>query len=498
MNTTNSNNITSAKSPKGDLGVGIFKTLVTREIQGAIIDFRFWVVLILCISIIPLSFYVSVKNYSQKLSNYQQEVQSYLDKTQVYSNFKAEGVHPPAPLGIFSQGLESKMPHKIFTSRDEGFKVEYAKPDNKKDLLGEIDFAFIVAFVLSILAIVFTFSSISGDKESGLLRLVLSNPVFRKQVLMAKLMGNYMVFLVPFILSLLIALIIVYISGIIPVFSKELLIPALIMLGISLLFILVMFNLGLWISSLTRNSILSVNVLLLIWIILGLVIPKISPIIGAAIYPVESVSVFESKKVLLRYNISKEWDNEEEDLYEKLRIQYRPESEGVSSDWKDINSAYDEQVLPIREKYESLLASEMEKLVNDYNMRCNRQNNMARSIARLSPIHLINSLMAEFSGTGYSEADNFMQQAKQYQADVTHNYYDKMILKTYRAKGSSMSMSNISNPDLPKKAPVLENYKYVGISQIFQQNWIDIALLGFYCLLFFVCGFVSFLRFDVR
>jgi ABC-type transport system involved in multi-copper enzyme maturation permease subunit len=316
---------------------------------------------------------------------------------------------------------------------------------------------------------------------------------------MAKLIGNYVVFLVPFILSLLMAFLIIYVSGIIPIFSKELFIPVLIILGISLLFILLMFNLGLWISALTRNSILSVNVLLLIWIILGLVVPKISPIIGAAIYPVESTSVFESKKALLRYNISKEWDKEEEDLYERLRNQFRPGTEGVSYEWADINSAYDEQVPPIREKYEQLLAAETEKLVNDYTMRCNKQNNIARSIARLSPIHAVNSLMAEFSGTGYSEVDNFMQQAKQYQADVAHNYYDKMIFKTYKAGGGSyMSRGSGIPDDVPKEAPTLENYKYVSVGQIFQQNRVDIALLGFYCLLFFVCGFVSFLRFDVR
>jgi ABC-type transport system involved in multi-copper enzyme maturation permease subunit len=474
-----------------------FKTLLIREVQSAIIDFRFWVVLVLCVSIIPLSFYVSVRSYSQQLSDYQQEIQSYKDKTQVYAETKAEGVRPPSPLSVFSLGLNYKMPYKVITSRNRDYRIEYAKPDNKKDLLGEIDFGFIVSFVLSILAIVFTFSSISGDKENGLFRLVLANPVLRRQVLMAKLVGNYVVFLAPFILSMLIALLVVYVSGIIPVFSKELLFPVLIMIALSLLFILVMFNLGLWISALTRNSILSVNVLLLIWIVLGLVIPKISPIIGSVVYPVESTGVFDSKKALLRYSISKEWDKEEADLYERLRNQFRPGTDGVSNDWKDINSAYDEQVIPIREKYERLLASETEKLVNDYNMRCNKQNNIARSIARLSPISAVNSLMAEFSGTGYSEADNFMQQAKQFQTDVTNNFYNKIIMKTYKAKGSSMSIG-VPSGDIPKEVPVLENYKHVAIGQIFRQNWIDIALLGFYCLLFFVCSFVSFLRFDVR
>jgi len=477
---------------------GIFKTLVTREIQSAILDFRFWVVFALCLSIIPLSFYVSVKNYSQRLSDYQQEVQLYRDKNQIYPQAKTEGVRPPLPLSIFSQGLGYKMPYKVITSRDGDYKIEYAKPDNKKDLLGEIDFAFIVSFILSILAIVFTFSSISGDKESGMLRLVLSNPVFRRQLLMAKLVGNYVVFLVPFLISLLIALIIVYVSGVVPVFSKELFVPILIMLGISFLFILVMFNLGLWISVLTRNSILSINVLLLIWIVLGLVIPKISPIIGAAIYPVESTGVFESNKALLRENIFREQQNEEEDLYEKLRNQYRPGTSGIQGDWDDINLVYDVQVLPIREKYEQLLNFETAKITNDYNIRCDRQNNIVRSIARLSPINLVNSLLSEFSSTGYSEANNFMQQAKQYQADVLNNFYAKFHYKIYRAKGSGYEMGIPPFDNNPTEVPVLENYRSVSVGQIFQQNWVDIALLGFYCLLFFLCGFISFLRFDVR
>jgi len=480
---------------------GSFKTLVMREIQGAVIDFRFWVVLVLCVSIIPLSFYVSTRNYSQRLSDYQQEVQTYRDRTgSVWYNMVAEGVHPPSPLSIFSQGLNTKMPYKVLTSREGDYRIEYAKPDDKQDLLGEIDFAFIVAFVLSILAIVFTFGSISGDKESGVMRLVLANPVLRRQLLMAKLIGNYVVFLVPFILSLLIAIPVIYMSGIIPVFSKDLFLPILIMLGICLLFILVMFNLGLWMSALTHNSILSINVLLLIWIILGLVVPKISPIIGMAVYPVESRSVFESKKALLRANIAKEQYKEEEELYESLRAQFRPISSGVSSNWNDINSAYDEQVKPIREKYEQQITLETEQLSNDYTMRCNRQNNVVRSISRLSPINSVNNLLAEFSGTGYSEVDNFVQQAKQFQTTVEQTVYDRFEYKIYRSQGGTSSsvklLEDYKSQDIP--VPMFDNYKHVGVAEIFQQNWVDIALLGFYCLLFFVCGFVSFLRFDVR
>ena len=94
----------------------IFKTLFFREVQGAIVDFRFWVVLVLCLSIMPLSFYVSVKDYAQRLSDYQQEVQLYRDVAQVSAQMRAEGVHPPSPLSIFSRGIGNKMPYKVTTS----------------------------------------------------------------------------------------------------------------------------------------------------------------------------------------------------------------------------------------------------------------------------------------------------------------------------------------------------------------------------------------------
>jgi ABC-type transport system involved in multi-copper enzyme maturation permease subunit len=419
---------------------------------------------------------------------------------QVHGSMKAEGIHPPSPLSIFSRGLENRMPYKVVTSRDGNYTIEYARPDSKKDLLGEIDFGFIVTFVLSILAVVFTFNCISGDKEQGLLRATLAHPVYRRQILLAKLTGNYLVFLAPFLLAMLIALLVVQFSGLIPVLSAEILPSILLMTAISLVFLFALFSLGLWISALTANSALSINVLLLIWIVLGLVVPKISPIISASVYPVESNSVFEVKKSLLRDNIIREKRVEAEALYENLRVQYKPGSGGISSEWTELNEAYDEQVVTLTEKYNQRLNTETGQLTNDYNMRRNRQNGLAEAITRLSPIGIVNNLMAEFSGTGHSEADNFMQHAHQYQETVKQEIYDKFILKEYYSKGGSMNMGGVVEGFDRDKAsiPPFDNYKYLSAGAILQHNRLDIALLCVYGLLFFACAFVSFQRFDVR
>jgi hypothetical protein len=118
----------------------------------------------------------------------------------------------------------------------------------------------------------------------------------------------------------------------------------------------------------------------------------------------------------------------------------------------------------------------------------------------MSPISSISNLISEFSGTGNSEIDNYMQQAKQFQATVKQEVYDRYEYRVYRSGGSTSSWVNKIGEfnDKEISVPVLDNYRFGSIAQIFQQNWIDVALLGFYCLLFFVCAFVSFLRFDVR
>ena len=354
--------------------------------------------------------------------------------------------------------------------------------------------------MLSVLAIVFTFNCISGDKEQGLLRAILANAVYRRQILMAKLMGNYAVFLLPFLLSMLISLMVVHFSGVIPVFSADILPAILLMTGVSLIFLFALFNLGLWISALTASSALSINVLLLVWIVLGLVVPKVSPIISASIYPVESSNVFEIKKSILRENILKEERAESSELYEKLRAQFRPGTQGVSTAWDDVSSAYDEQIIPVREKFDRRLAAETTRLTDDYAMRTNRQTRLTNIISCLSPVGIANNLMAEFSGTGYSEADNFTRQAAQFQEMVKQEIYDKFIVKEYNAGNSTAITAKTVEGFYPGKAPVpaLDGYKYLGVGAILQRNLPDITLLFLYTMLFFVCAFISFLRFDVR
>ena len=201
----------------------MFKTLLLKEIQETIQTYRFFIATLLCLVLIPLGMYVTMKDYEQRLIEHRDLVRLYQERyeSRISYSFKAEGYRPPSLMSIFSIGLEYYFPTKVMTSSDGQFQItDVSGINNPQSLLfGKVDFIFNVSFVLSLLALIFTFSSISGEKEAYTLRLVMSNPVPRWKILMAKSLGNYIVFLVPFIISLIIGLLILSFQNIIPVFS---------------------------------------------------------------------------------------------------------------------------------------------------------------------------------------------------------------------------------------------------------------------------------------
>ena len=72
-----------------------------------------------------------------------------------------------------------------------------------------LDWAFIVGYVLSFIAILFTFDSISGELERGTLRLTLANAIPRHTVLVGKFLGAFISVNIPFAVAVLMNLILI-------------------------------------------------------------------------------------------------------------------------------------------------------------------------------------------------------------------------------------------------------------------------------------------------
>jgi len=136
-----------------------------------------------------------------------------------------------------------------------------------------VDWGFVIGYVLSLIAILFTFDSISGEREHGTLRLMLANSIPRHTVLIGKFLGALVSISVPFTLAVLMNLLLISTSN-----DVELGTDAWSRLGIiffiALLYLCLFLALGLLVSSRVQQSAASLVILLLIWVTFVVFMPS--------------------------------------------------------------------------------------------------------------------------------------------------------------------------------------------------------------------------------
>ena len=508
----------------------MFRALVGKEIAETMLGISFAIAALLCVVLIPLGMYVSRKDYEHRLASYQRELQTYRQRygtppPPLTGGEEAQGFRPPSVLSIFASGLDPFMPDKVFTSQTGLFRtVKESGIDNPQSLLfGKTDFLFNVMFIISLAALIFTFNSISGEREKGTLRLMIANSIPRSRIILSKIVGKYIVLLVPFTLSVFIALLILDASPVVSIGSKEIWPELLIILAATLLFIFGMVSLGVCISTFTSQSIGSIVLLFFVWAMFIIGVPRMSPMIAESIYPVESGSVFSFRKRMVRDDIEKQFeqvkketidpkrDAEREPLQKAtmqklIELAEHERADGREASLKaaeEINKKYNVKIREIEAKYEpqiqrlfeecqSRIGSELNRIEQDYRNRRNIQFSIATNLARISPVSCYAYIVSGLSGTGVAEPDNFVRNARMFQEDINQILYDKIFYvfgRQKKAKGINL-FDHLSFSDM--------RYRYFNLTETVQMHWPDILLLCFFDVLFCALALVRFNRYDVR
>lgn len=487
----------------------IFKELLFKEIQESLLDFRSWLVFALCLLLIPLGMYLSRKDYESRLNEYKRDIEIYIEASEgnVGGNFTAKGFRPPSQLSVFSNGFCDHLPHHVDTSRDGYFRI-YSKLRNanlQSVLFGKIDFTFIVMNFLSLLSIVFTFSSISAEKEKGTIKLVLSNSVSRASFIFAKILGGFLVFLAAFLISFIIGLLIINYSETINIFQPDFIQVTLLVLFSTLLFLFMLFNLGTWISAITGNSINAAIFLVFLWMIMALGIPKVSPMIANIIAPVKSEELNHKEIYMVKKQLENERDNEEKELLESMVSERDIHftdffGEFHNTEYASLREEYDNKSKIISDDYSKRINGAIQKIEENHQNKKLRQAILAMNLSRLSPAGSYSFLITELSGTGLLEIENFYKRSQQFQDKVSMDIYNNFVYSRYWYEGYRTSgFSNregFDNKDLP--VPEIDHYTNPAFKNLLQRTWIDLIILFFFTIIFFYAAFVSFLRFDVR
>jgi ABC-type transport system involved in multi-copper enzyme maturation permease subunit len=255
-------------------------TIIKREFQDNILSFKFIACVLVAIVVISICTFVLTADYQDRLKNYDKGValaQKALSGVPTYSCMTVLIYKRPSPLSIFISGTERKAGSHVEIRnilmeiptflRGGGTKNQFS------DMVSVFDFSAVIIVIFTLLAILLSYNSISGEKEDGLLSLILSNSVPRYKFLLGKYLGALISIAVPQAFCFIWGILIVAFSGNIKLDGEFL-------TSIALLFFLSMtylsFNLllGIFISSRTKSSFMSLLILLACYLLFIFLLPQ--------------------------------------------------------------------------------------------------------------------------------------------------------------------------------------------------------------------------------
>ncbi len=473
--------------------------IIKKEIRDHMVSLRFIILFALCVVLIPLSFYINYQSYKISASNYHNLVNSYqrrfeLAKEEDQGYPDPAGFHPPSSMSVFTQGYSDIIPISFTTTRtglqwgDSPIASQTMLP-----LFGSLDYLFIVKIVVSLLAFLMTFDVVAGEKEKGTLKIALSNPVPRHQVILGKFIGGYLTILAALLISVLIGMVIVSFLSF-PLFSGEVLSSFLLILLVSFLYLALMFTLGLFVSSRCHSSLSAFTILLLLWVVLILAFPSLSGIVARIVYPVKSEQVFNQEKAEVFSNIRREKGNELSQAVQKAGL-FGDTRLSRQEEWEQYKKLRE----PIAGKYEKKEAELIRQLEADYQRSHTTQDRIAVNISRLSPASTLTYIMSDLCHTGLQERENFYQEAKVYYQQLDDIYYSKMWMDMFSTgKGNIYSLGSYGEGIAEREDLPFFTYKSRGLGEVLSRSVIDVGVLVLYTLIFFLGAYFSFLRYDVR
>jgi ABC-type transport system involved in multi-copper enzyme maturation permease subunit len=258
----------------------MIRTIVKREFLDNILSFKFMACVLVAIVVSLASTSILMRDYQDRLRNYDKGVASAkeaLTKVPVYSCLKIKLYRKPSPMSIFVAGIERKTGYygeipllgmDIPTSLQGGVtKNEFAT------VFSIFDFSSIIIIIFTVLAILLSYGTISGERETGLLSLALSNSVPRSRILLGKYLGGLVSVAVPLALCFILGALYLLISKNVEADTNSFASMGL-LYCVSLLYLSCILLLGIFASSITKTSFGSLLFLLTFYLVFTFLIPQ--------------------------------------------------------------------------------------------------------------------------------------------------------------------------------------------------------------------------------
>ncbi len=494
--------------------------IIQREFVSNVLTSRFMIGFVVCLISTAAAVFVQVEDYEKRLAAYHTAVREHQEETRtwdLYSQINPKAHRKPNPLSIFNVGTEKSGADMVSIALATPIWEKAAQKQGSDNpflsIFLAIDVIFVFKIVLSALAILFAYNTISGEREDGTLKLVLSNPIPRDVLVFGKYLGGILSLFPIVTISFTVGVVIAYASPATD-FSGAALLRVVMVLFVSLLYVSICYLLGMLLSVWTKEAATTLILSMFIWGILTIVYSNIATFAVAKFPPHKR----QPEKEALQ-QIEQLWEDfkAERDTYILKKWGYKYPTSAISQiadgplmlsinmrspgelgfqefyEFKPIHildvSKFQE-VLGYQEPLRIDYVNDAEELLKRREDIGERNRQLGRNISRLSFADAYRFAIGAITGTDRESYNDFIRGTRSYKRQVVAYLTDK---KAFSARAwFSSDKGKAEFLDIP-----VFQHRYNSLSESLSRALGDIFILLAWNIVLFMGTYLSFLRYDM-
>jgi ABC-type transport system involved in multi-copper enzyme maturation permease subunit len=273
--------------------------LILKRLRLNVLSLRFFYGVLLLFGLAVLAAIVSTENLKSRIQYVQArelEWKRALDQAQTYNGTYGQVILKPPTLSVVAEGIGDRfgLIARVF-GKFGGIRVGGQAHTNRLLVFLPVDLAHVIGLVLTLLAILFTYDAISGERESGTLPLVLSHALPRRTLLVSESLAALLTLLIVLLPALFAWLLIVRMAGF--TFGSQEWVLLLFFFLATILLLACYVAVGLLMSLLVRGSATALMLGLAFWVSTNSLYPSLAAWSAIQVKPVSSARPVDERTV---------------------------------------------------------------------------------------------------------------------------------------------------------------------------------------------------------
>lgn len=453
----------------------MIRRLMVKEILTNLLSLRLSLAFFILVPLVLISAYMLCNDYEQRKRDYDAKVSLHM---QAAASDRIRIDRQPSPLMALVGGATITTGNTVHLSYYDAPRVKGGFDHTPIFyIFPRTDYVFVVGIVMSLLALLFSYDAISGERESGTLRLILANAVPRDVVLFSKWVGGYLSALFPCTTALLLGMLVFVLHPAVELTWMDWWVLFLLLLT-AWIYIAIFFSLGIFISAISPTTGSAAMRCLFVWLLFVIIIPNAAPHIARRFAPTLSAQEMERKYDRIVADTAESRYKDHAIAAESLG-----NTEPVEGDeYRRIMTRIGNKIREIEHLNLTRQRDTLRQIANVYDNRLQRQMRLTRILSSCSPYAILADVAMALTNTGSESQVAFLRMAWQYEDTYFNKQYGKEKLISRYDPVSDPPLFGLTVPSLRER--VRRSLPGVGLLIVF----------GVFC---FMAGYLLFLRRSV-